>query len=153
MSVEVSVEAIPITINFDNGDSETFYCYANRKGFASDFFSLSERISSRMNDVGISDVSVDEQKNVLINYHNESEYDQKKLSEEIDRINTIFEEELDRVFGSRASACIFKYNAPLSYHEGYKGFYFFGVLDAISKEIEKQIESIQVTNIVQCLME
>lgn len=150
MAISVKTELLPITLNFDNGDSETFYCNANRDGFFDDVMSLKDRINDKIKKINVKDIKTDSSGNVAFDSDLEklSPEEQAEKIKEIEKMitvvneaNSIFRTEIDKTLGENASAVIFKYNAPLSMHKSYGTYYFEGILTDIAREINRKVNS------------
>lgn len=149
MAISVSTNLIPITLNFDNGDSGKFYCNIGNTDFFEKFASLEDRIQEKLKSIDTSKVECDENGNPIldIDVENKSEEEVRKeyervktLIDVINQTNNVFMEEIDDLFGCEASSVIFKYTAPMTYSQQYDDYYITGILGDIAKEIKSKID-------------
>lgn len=149
MAIGVKTESIDITLNFDNGDSGTFYCFPNQKGFFDKLTSLGEKIEKRLKEIDMNGIEID-QKGELKSDENidiDKIEDVKNKLDIIEKANKVFEDEIDDVLSVGASAVIFKYNSPMSYHNGYGTYYALGILGDITNEIMEKLKMSQADKI------
>lgn len=149
MAISVKTEGIDITLNFDNGDSGTFYCYPNQNGFFEKLSSLGQRIENKLKEIDMSNIEINSKGEVEIeeNISAEQLEDIKAKISILERASDVFKEEVDEVLGDGASDVIFRYNSPLSLHSGYGTFYAVGILGDISKEIMEKLKTTQAKSI------
>lgn len=153
MAISVKTELIPVTLNFDNGDTGTFFVNVNRVGFMEEMSELGNKIQKKVEEIDVSGVVLDENGQPLI-IDDDEEHTQEELNNSFEnakkvvsiyeRCNRVFIDEIESVFGEGSTEVIFRYNAPLSKHKGYGAYYVQGILRDITNEIRRIMNNKQV---------
>lgn len=150
MAIKLNTGKVAFTIEFDNGDKGCIYFNPNDPDLATRLIASRERISKRIEDMKLEDISLDNSGDPIVietlkdiqgvapddlsPFINNAE----KLSKIVSDTRKVICEEIDIAFDGSVSDVIFKYCSPFAVIDGT----YFAVLaiDAIAQEVQKHIE-------------